>query len=100
VVGNVYALRLDRRDLTAAQFEVLWRALDDLMTEYGFGPVSDAYFGQLRQRVRAEMRAGGLLPPAPGEWVVCVWGQPWRGREGGREGGSWCRVAAVVVRAA
>lgn len=78
VVGNVYALRLD---LTAAQFEVLWRALDDLMTEYGFGPVSDAFFGQLRQRVRAEMRTRGLLPPAPGECVVRVWGEPWRGRE-------------------
>lgn len=65
VVGNVYALRKDGKDLTTAEWWELWDVLMQLMDDYGNGPgyVTDELLGEYKNNLREIMRSKGLLRP-------------------------------------
>eukprot|EP00878_Enallax_costatus_P009346 GHUV01009768.1.p1 GENE.GHUV01009768.1~~GHUV01009768.1.p1 ORF type:complete len:387 (+),score=74.62 GHUV01009768.1:293-1453(+) len=65
VIGDVYALREDGKDLTKAEWWELWDILMSLMDEYGEGPgrVTDKLRQSYKLRLRHAMEQQGLLKP-------------------------------------
>ena len=63
VIGDVYALREDGKDLTKAEWWELWDILMNLMDAYGEGPdyVTDKLLQSYKLRLRRAMERQGLL---------------------------------------
>lgn len=65
VIGDVYALREDGKDLTKDEWWEIWDVLMGLMDEYGNGPdrVTDRLLNNYKLRLRRAMENKGLLKP-------------------------------------